>query len=83
MAAKNADAEDAEDPVPAPAPAPPPHVYTAGAVRQNMQTLATATRVNDNLPEEWLMATLDRGGRFVPFNQVSGPDWVDLGPASS
>lgn len=51
--------------------------YVPGSVKQDPVSLATATRVNDGLPEEWLVVELGRGGRFASFGVVAS--WVDLG----
>lgn len=68
---------------PTPEPEPPKRAsgppYLAGAVKQDLDTLSSATKVNDNLPGEWLVATVDRGAHFATEAEVI--NWVDLGPA--
>lgn len=55
--------------------------YAPGHVKQDPETLATATKVNDNMPEAWLIATLDHGGRFATYGEIA--HWDDLTPPTT
>jgi hypothetical protein len=58
---------------------PTPAQYQIGAVKQDPSTLATATRtaiVDPDNAKDWGVMTVDRGGDFVPWDQVSG--WKDM-----
>lgn len=56
--------------------APAPRAYEAGAVKQDPETLDVAVKVNDNMPGEWMITRLNKGGRYADFQEIS--HWPDL-----
>jgi len=61
-----------------------PANYLPGSVKQDPDTLAVAVRTN--VPEDpyvghaWAVMTIDRGGHYAAWDDVSG--WTDLDTAS-